>query len=80
MLYRFAKAQSMDTTQGSMTVCEFDGFEQGSAYTGETMAWAVNAGILRGVLTINRCQKSLYPRADRHHAPLAAGGLNDIRN
>ena len=48
MLYRFAKAQSKDTAQGGMTVCEFDGFEQVSAYAGETMAWAVNAGILRG--------------------------------
>lgn len=48
MLYRFAKAQSMDTTQGGMAIWEFDGFEQGSAYAGETMAWAVNVGILRG--------------------------------
>ena len=48
MLYRFAKAQGMDTTQGGMEVREFDDFEQVSAYAGEAMAWAVNAGILKG--------------------------------
>ena len=48
MLYRFAKAQGMDTTQGGMAVREFDDFEQASAYAGEAMAWAVNAGILKG--------------------------------
>ena len=48
MLYRFAKAQGMDTTQGGMAVREFDDFEQVSAYAGEAMAWAVNTGILNG--------------------------------
>lgn len=48
MLYRFAKAQGMDTTQGGMEVREFDDFEQVSAYAGEAMAWAVNTGILKG--------------------------------
>ncbi len=48
MLYRFAKAQGMDTTQGGMAVREFDDFDQVSAYAGEAMAWAVNAGILKG--------------------------------
>lgn len=48
MLYRFAKAQGMDTTQGGMTVREFDDFDQVSAYAGEAMAWAVNTGILKG--------------------------------
>ena len=48
MLYRFAKAQGMDTTQGGMAVREFDDFEQVSAYAGEAMAWAVNTGILKG--------------------------------
>lgn len=48
MLYRFAKAQGMDTTQDGMEVREFDDFEQVSAYAGEAMAWAVNTGILKG--------------------------------
>lgn len=48
MLYRFAKAQGMDTTQGGMEVREFNDFEQVSAYAGEAMAWAVNTGILKG--------------------------------
>ena len=48
MLYRFAKARGMDTTQGGMAVREFDDFEQVSAYAGEAMAWAVNTGILKG--------------------------------
>ena len=47
-LYRFAKAQGMDTTQGGMAVREFDDFSQLSAYAGEAVAWAVNAGILKG--------------------------------
>lgn len=48
MLYRFAKAQGMDTTQGGMAVREFDDFEQVSDYAGEAMTWAVNTGILKG--------------------------------
>ena len=48
MLYRFAKAQGMDTTQGGMAVRESDDFEQVSDYAGEAMTWAVNTGILKG--------------------------------
>ena len=48
MLYRFAKAQGMDTTQGGMAIREFDDFDAVSAYALEAMDWAVNAGVLRG--------------------------------
>lgn len=48
MLYRFAKAQGMDTTQGSMAIREFDGFDAVPAYALEAMDWAVNAGVLKG--------------------------------
>ena len=57
MLYRFAKAQGLDTTQGGMAVREFDDFGRVSPYAGEAMAWAVNAGVLQG--TDNR----LLPQA-----------------
>ena len=48
MLYRFAKAQGRDTTQGGMAAREFDDFDQVSAYAAGAVAWAVNAGILKG--------------------------------
>lgn len=48
MLYRFAKAQGMDTTQGGMAIREFDGFDAVPAYALEAMDWAVNAGVLKG--------------------------------
>lgn len=48
MLYRFAKARGMDTTQGGMAIREFDGFDAVPAYALEAMDWAVNAGVLKG--------------------------------
>ena len=48
MLYRYAMAQGMDTTQGGMAVRKFDDFAAVPAYALEAAGWAVNAGILRG--------------------------------
>ena len=48
MLYRFAKAQGMDTTQGGMAIREFDDFDAVPAYALEAMDWAVNTGVLKG--------------------------------
>ena len=48
MLYRFAEAQGMDTTQGGMAIREFDDFDAVPAYALEAMDWAVNAGVLKG--------------------------------
>ena len=48
MLYRFAKAQGMDTTQGGMAAREFADFESVSSYALEAVDWAVNAGVLKG--------------------------------
>lgn len=48
MLYRFAKAQGMDTMQGGMAIREFDDFDAVPAYALEAMDWAVNAGVLKG--------------------------------
>lgn len=48
MLYRFAKARGMDTTQGGMAIREFDDFDAVPAYALEAMDWAVNAGVLKG--------------------------------
>lgn len=48
MLYRFAKAQGMDTTQGGMAIREFNDFDAVPAYALEAVDWAVNAGVLEG--------------------------------
>ena len=48
MLFRFANASDIDTTQGGMKAREFDDFDQVSDYAGEAMTWAVNVGILNG--------------------------------
>ena len=48
MLWRFAKAQGFDTTQGGMAIREYDDYDSLSEYAREAMAWAVNAEILRG--------------------------------
>ena len=48
MLYRFAKAQGMDTMRGGMAIREFDDFDAVPTYALEAMDWAVNAGVLKG--------------------------------
>lgn len=48
ILYRFAKAEGMDTTQGGMAVREFADYESISEYAIAAMQWAVNAGIMNG--------------------------------
>lgn len=62
MLYRFAKAQGMDTTQGGMAIREFDDFDAVPAYALEAMDWAVNAGVLKGdnnrLLPQDNCTRS----------------------
>lgn len=62
MLYRFAKAQGMDTTQGGMAIREFDDFDAVPAYALEAMDWAVNAGVLKGdnnrLLTQDNCTRA----------------------
>lgn len=60
MLYRFAKAQGMDTTQGGMAIREFDDFDAVPAYALEAMDWAVNAGVLKGDKTAS-CRRITAP-------------------
>ena len=48
MLFRFAKQQGFDTTQGGMAIREYDDYDSLSEYAREAMAWAVNAGVLKG--------------------------------
>ena len=48
MLWRFAKQQGFDTTQGGMAIREYDDYDSLSEYAREAMAWAVNAEILKG--------------------------------
>ena len=62
MLYRFAKAQGMDTTQGGMAIREFDDFDSVPAYALEAMGWAVNTGVFKGdnnrLLPQNACTRA----------------------
>ena len=62
MLYRFAKAQGTDTTQGGMAIREYEDFEEISAYAVEAMTWAVNTGLIRGtgnrLLPKNTCTRA----------------------
>lgn len=48
ILYRFAQATGLDTTQGGMAVREFSDYESIADYAVSAMQWAVNAGILQG--------------------------------
>ena len=48
MLWRFAKQQGFDTTQGGMAIREYEDYDSLSEYAREAMAWAVNAGVLKG--------------------------------
>ena len=48
MLWRFAKAQGFDTTQGGMAIREYADYDNLSEYAREAMAWAVNTEILKG--------------------------------
>lgn len=48
MLYRYAKAVGIDTTQGGMAVREFSDFESIAEYAVQAMTWAVNTQIIGG--------------------------------
>ena len=48
MLWRFAKQQGFDTTQGGMAIREYEDYDSLSEYAREAMVWAVNAGVLKG--------------------------------
>lgn len=48
MLWRFAKQQGFDTTQGGMAIHEYNDYDSLSEYAREAMAWAVNTEILKG--------------------------------
>lgn len=78
MLYRFAKAQGMDTTQGGMAIREFDDFDAVPAYALEAMDWAVNAGVLKGDNNRLLPAGQLHPCPDRDDAlPRAGRKVND---
>lgn len=47
-LYRAAKAQGVDTTQGGMAIREYADFDSIPSYAAASMDWAVNTGILQG--------------------------------
>ena len=66
MLYSYAKLKGVDTTQGGMAVREFNDYDSISAWANQSMAWAVNAGILSG-----RGNNTLAPTAGATRAEMA---------
>lgn len=48
MLYRYAKAVGLDTTQGGMAAREFADWEQTADWARGAMQWAVATGLIRG--------------------------------
>ena len=48
MLWRFAKQQGFDTTQGGMAIHKYEDYDSLSEYAREAMARAVNTEILKG--------------------------------
>ena len=66
MLYGYAKLKGMDTTQGGMAVREFADYDSISSWAGQSMTWAVNAGILSG-----RGNNTLAPTAGATRAEMA---------
>ena len=66
MLYSYAKLKDVDTTQGGMAVREFNDYDSISAWANQSMAWAVNAGILSG-----RGNNTLAPTAGATRAEMA---------
>ena len=66
MLYSYAKLKGIDTTQGGMAVREFNDYDSISSWAGQSMTWAVNAGILSG-----RGNNTLAPTAGATRAEMA---------
>ena len=66
MLYSYAKLKGIDTTQGGMAVREFSAYDSISDWAGQSMTWAVNAGILSG-----RGNNTLAPTAGATRAEMA---------
>ena len=66
ILYRYAQAKGYDTTQGGMAVREFSDYDSISDWAGQSMTWAVNAGILSG-----RGNNTLAPTAGATRAEMA---------
>ena len=66
MLYSYAKLKRIDTTQGGMAVREFNDYDSISGWAGQSMTWAVNAGILSG-----RGNNTLAPTAGATRAEMA---------
>ena len=66
MLYSYAKLKGVDTTQGGMAVREFNDYDSISGWAGQSMTWAVNAGILSG-----RGNNTLAPTAGATRAEMA---------
>ena len=66
MLYSYAKLKGIDTTQGGMAVREFSDYDSISDWVGQSMTWAVNAGILSG-----QGNNTLAPTAGATRAEMA---------
>ncbi len=49
ILYRYAQYKAYDVSQGGMAIREFADYEAISSWAVESMAWAVNAGLISGM-------------------------------
>ena len=47
-MYRYAQFKGYDTKQGGMAVREFSDYEEISDWALESVAWAVNTGLISG--------------------------------
>lgn len=77
MLYRYARAQGMDTTQGGMAVREFDDFAAVPAYALGSCRLGRQRGHPPRCRQPPDAQRPLHPRPDRH-LPLP-GDAGEVR-
>lgn len=66
ILYRYAAYKKYDTTQGGMTIREFEDYDSISGYAQTPLSWAVNVRLIKG------SNNKLMPRGDATRAQVAA--------
>jgi len=65
ILYRYSQYKDYDTTQGGMTIREFEDYESISEYALHAMAWTVNTGLIQG------SENNLSPKQSATRAQVA---------
>ena len=75
MLWRYAEFKDCDTTQGGMSIREFNDYGSVSGYAMDAMTWAVNAGVIGGYE-----DQTLRPQAGATRAQAAQMLKNFLEN